>query len=228
MALHNVSKTPSRDDNIQPNTHDLRGIDTPRMAHGTHSIDPKTDLSGTTAFSQTANGRMLVNDGVTNRAIVGALPDGTYGMKVSQPTYDVTTTDDSNLIFNSSQNIFKIVAKITDQSVPQFASSSSATLTYAHGQSTTPLVAIYARGQLYDPSAVSLVAVSYIPLPIYVTSSSLLNYFFPNTSGSSSSGLTILFGVDGTNIYVEATCDTASVTIKAIPLTIFILQETAS
>lgn len=64
----------------------------------------KDDFSTKTYFDQT-NSRMLE----------GLLPDGSYGLWVSPPGVDVATADPNTpgqLIFNSNQNIFKIVKKV--------------------------------------------------------------------------------------------------------------------
>lgn len=44
-----------------------------------------------------------------DRVIMGRLPDSTYGIKVSKPGIGVLTADDNDLIFSSSNNLFKIV-----------------------------------------------------------------------------------------------------------------------
>lgn len=49
----------------------------------------------------------------TRRVLLGKQGDGSYGLKVSKPTFDVYDATDSNLIFNSSQNVFKIVQSDT-------------------------------------------------------------------------------------------------------------------
>lgn len=45
----------------------------------------------------------------TRRVLLGKGADGFYGLKVSQPNFDVFTAEDDELIFNSGQNVFKIV-----------------------------------------------------------------------------------------------------------------------
>ncbi len=49
-------------------------------------------------------------DNNNSRILLGQLPDGTYGMWVSKPTFDATTATASQLIFNSNQDVFKVVA----------------------------------------------------------------------------------------------------------------------
>jgi hypothetical protein len=54
-----------------------------------------------------------------NRIQLGKQPDGTYGLKVSQPGIDVLTATDDQLVFNSNNNLFKItLSGELDISVP--------------------------------------------------------------------------------------------------------------
>src|SRR5260221_9771691 len=62
----------------------------------------KDNFSSKTYFDQT-----------NSRMIEGLLPDGSYGMWVSKPGYDVITATGDQLVFNSNQNIFKIDRKST-------------------------------------------------------------------------------------------------------------------
>lgn len=84
--------------------------------------NPDSVLSGTTRGTQNmggpnfvsdpANSRMLVYDGVTDRVEFGKIGTGPndWGLKVSQPNIDVRTATNSQLIFNSAQDTFKVVA----------------------------------------------------------------------------------------------------------------------
>jgi len=61
----------------------------------------------------TRSGSMAARDEYSQRVMIGThIKDGVpfYGMKVSKPGYDVLTASDSELIFNSNQNIYKIVS----------------------------------------------------------------------------------------------------------------------
>jgi hypothetical protein len=50
-------------------------------------------------------------DNTNSRIVEGKLPDGNYGMWVSKPGFNVTDQANSlgNLVFNSNQNVFKII-----------------------------------------------------------------------------------------------------------------------
>jgi len=71
----------------------------------------------------------------TPRVVEGLLPDNTYGMWVSKPGMDVTTATATDLIFNSNQDVFKIVGNIVGNfqnvtvapSSGQFATNSGTT-----------------------------------------------------------------------------------------------------
>lgn len=87
MALHDVDK--DNEDRTSPavNAHDDQK--TSRMAHGTTSINPVTDATSGSAYIDTKNGRILVNDGTNNRIILGVWPDGTFGLIISKPGFDI-------------------------------------------------------------------------------------------------------------------------------------------
>lgn len=83
-----------------------------RVSDGTTAITNKQDGSSG-AYVSTKDATVKVNDGTDNRVTLGLLSDGSYGLKVSQPGFDVLSAADDELIFNSSQNVFKIVGIIT-------------------------------------------------------------------------------------------------------------------
>lgn len=71
--------------------------------------DPSTN---TNTISVSASGQNLLITDPTEpepRIIMGQLPDKSYGMWVSKPGVDVTAATSDQLIFNSSQNVFKII-----------------------------------------------------------------------------------------------------------------------
>ena len=55
----------------------------------TYKGQKKTDTLNSKIRIEDGNGRLLVNDGVNNRIIIGLLPDGSYGMVVSKPGVEV-------------------------------------------------------------------------------------------------------------------------------------------
>lgn len=166
---------------------------------------------------------------------IGLLTNGSYGVKIAQSGVDVGSATNSQLVFNSAQDVFKIADKI-QTSIPSFTASASSiattSVTIAHGQSVEPIVDCYVKGQYFSSAMGSLLSTNYIRLPLNQPSGSYIisSYFFPDT-GSGSWLVNIGYGVDSTNVYVQASFENTngtSTTLNAIPLTIFVLQETAS
>lgn len=159
------------------------------------------------------------------------------GLFVSKSGIDVTQANDSQLIFNSSQDIFKIVAK-GSINIPAFTTGTGginySAISVPHNQLFTPIVNVFARGSILD-SSLSLVASSYIPLPIYISGGTgrggiIGSYYFLSIGGTFYS-CSIVFAVDATNIYFEAACNTSTGsadTILSIPISYYIMQETAN
>lgn len=105
---------------------------------GTTSVTNKQDGQGGGRLV-TKDAQLLVNDGNMNRIMIGQRGDGTYGMQVSKPGFDVTSGN-ANQIMNSDFNMFKIVATGTMQLVVAGAAAATSyivnmsnTLTYAPG-----------------------------------------------------------------------------------------------
>lgn len=187
-----------------------------------------------------ARGIRFQNAGGVGLAQFGIFGNGKLALKIAKDGFDAATATDDQLIFNSGQNIFKIVKKITDRSIPQFTTTydgstyttGGALLTVPHGLTFTPKTEVFVQGQMVNFVTSALITSTYVPLPIYPGHASSLNlYIFPNSSGGSSyAGVSIIFGVDATNVYVQANLLlTGNVpdTIAAIPVSIFLLQETA-
>lgn len=76
-------------------------------------MNPVTDATTTSGFLKTANGQILGNNGTNNVGLFGFDDTGTMVVKVAKPGYDANSATDDQLIFNSAQNVFKIVQKGT-------------------------------------------------------------------------------------------------------------------
>ena len=108
MALHDVDYNNELRTAPMPDNHDVASE---RKADGTTAITQKVGTKAG-AFVTTKDASILVNDGTTNVVQLGTLGStGQYGLKVAKSGFDVTSTGNSNLIFNSNQNVFKIVRK---------------------------------------------------------------------------------------------------------------------
>jgi hypothetical protein len=176
---------------------------------------------------------MAVNNGTVDTMFAGQDSTGATVVKIAKAGYDAKTATDDQLIFNSNQNVFKIVSKI-QSNIPAFswvaATSASSLLTIPHGLSATPIINAYAAGNLINSSTGTVLSASYIPIPIFGNADTLYYAFFDNAS-SVLWPLAVLTGVDSTNIYIEAVYKrgvAATGNVAAIPVTIFIMQETAN
>lgn len=191
------------------------------------------NLGGTNIRSEPQNTRIVVDDNTTNRVTLGKIGTGVddWGMKVSKAGVNVDTATNDQLIFNSSQNIFKIAKKIVT-TIPAFSIAggpgSYSARNVAHGLGFAPITQAYAAGLLLTYNGVSYIptASSYIPLPLVNVS---IYYSFIAVSGTYYP-LDIVFGVDATNVYLFATYTgvAAATSIVDIPVTCYLLQETAS
>lgn len=109
MALHDVDYNGDTRDMPAPSVHDTAAE---RKADGTSAITNKVGTS-TGAFVTTKDASIIVNDGTTNVVQLGALGNsGKFGLKVAKSGFDVTSTGNANLIFNSNQNTFKIIKTV--------------------------------------------------------------------------------------------------------------------
>lgn len=243
MGLYDIDKNSEDRGTPMPNTND-KIIEGAIKSHKTLSTHYTTDADTNPGRLQMQNKQIIGNDGTTPITLYGynqAL--NKWGFFVTKPGVDVTTnTDLSQFIFNSSQDILKVVAKGTT-TIPSFGVGSGqinyAQLTIAHGLSFTPLVNIYAKGNILNAS-LGLIASSYIPLPFTppggtgagTTVAALNSYYFPAVSSGNSYALGMTYGIDATNIYINVGSTVTSAatadTIAAIPITYFLLQETAT
>jgi hypothetical protein len=94
--------------------------------------------------------------------LIGPDSGGNEVVKISQAGFDASTATNSQLIFNSQQNTFKVATTLTGSLAVSFSSyaqgsggpatytfASSNSLTLVHGLSTTPAIVPF----LYDPTS---------------------------------------------------------------------------
>lgn len=178
MSIHDVDKSQDTRNSPMPNMSDST---TTRASDGTTAITNKVD-DATGAFVSTKDATVKVNDGDTNRVAVGLLSDGTFGMKVSQDGYDVSTATDDQLVFNSNYNMFKIVASgsvnlgIVYTGTTVAAGTQSYTLT--HNLGYAPVVMAYSTQPDANMLVTSLVA---LPYATFFTSGVLNGEFIATT-----------------------------------------------
>lgn len=167
-------------------------------------------------------------------AIIGFNADlSTTVIKIAQPGINVLTATDSQLVFNSEQDTFKIIDKGSGE-IPSFTTNGSGNgstiLEIPHGQTFEPIVDVYVQAQFVNIASSTIVSSSYIPLPILGQTGTNFGYVFFDTDESTIEALNISFGVDETNIYIQAVDKGGNPgqTLAPIPVTYFVRQETGT
>jgi len=164
--------------------------------------------------------RILDTSGV-NIAQFGRFTDGSTALKIAKSGYDVTSALLDQLVFNSDQNIFKIVDSVTATTTDATATaaagsfaSGSTTVSIAHGLNFIPTVLAFIQDTDYTPNRFRS-----LPWTTYT-----------NVSGTVCNWITYSVDADASNIYLLSSCvatgGTASTGTKTIK--IFLLQESAN
>lgn len=216
ISLFDVDKTNADRGTPRPDSHD-QIIDGAVKAHATHSINPVSNATTDTGYISNKNQQVLAFDGTANKALMGYNPGlDKWGMFVGKDGVDVTTNSDpANLIFNSSQDVFKIVAtgninspalSISNPGAGNFANG-SATTTVAHGLSFAPLLIAF-----------GLDGSKYAQLPYTTYVAGIWETFY--------------LEVDATNVYfsVQAMVSGTGLSLPGgfVPAKYYLLQETAN
>lgn len=178
------------------------------------------NLGGTNMFSDAANNRIVVVPNTTPQVLMGNQPTFGEGFYVAKNGVNViTNTDASQFIFNSSQDVFKIVVSSTTSfAVGSLASGATSTTTIPHGQSTIPAVIAFVNGS----GSTYLMANMYYSVPVTIPVS---------VGGKYEAGILYGFRVDSTNIYFDVSNYTSASPITDIGIATFkyyVLQETAN
>jgi len=160
----------------------------------------------------------------TPRILFGEGPDQFYGMKVSQEGFDVTGAADSELVFNSSQNVFKIVMSGTT-TIPAYTMASAGVTNTYTGSST---VVSIAHNLGYRPAVLAFIddGTYFTPIPRSIS----------NAGGTGGGMYTtdILVGVTSTAIEFTSSSvgygaySFAGQSIVSRPVRYYLLQETAN
>ena len=94
--------------NPMPHTHDTLADTNQGMAKGTLANQNNVNTPGNQGAKITINNaQILTNDGTTNRLLITPTQ-----AKLSQAGVDVTTGTDQQMIWNTNNDIFKIISKI--------------------------------------------------------------------------------------------------------------------
>lgn len=187
--------------------------DTPVDAQ-TNRVEPRQVASGTTrgiqqlgsdrVYSDGGNNRIIVEDATSPKVLMGNQATFGEGFYVAKAGIDVTTnTDPTNFIFNSNQNVFKIIQ--TSTTVIPSSGTSTSSVSVAHNLSMIPIVFAY-----------GLILGNYIPFPIINVNSStgiVLSTYSAYTNA--------------TNVTFEVTVPGGTVG-SATSIRYYLLQETAN
>jgi hypothetical protein len=118
-------------------------------------------------------------DNTNARIVEGLLPDGNYGMWVSQPGQDATNANaatNNTLIFNSNQDIFNIVSSGSISLSPpaSWASGQVITATIYHGLGIVPAFQTYVQNPSITGSYTGAQGITNLPSIFFVTGSAAI------------------------------------------------------
>ncbi len=178
-------------------------------------------LGASNIFTDSANQRIMVQDSnkvnVVSLGNIGASMGVTqWGLKVAKAGFDVTRATDTQLVFNSSQDVFKIVKSGTASLTKPNPASGGATYltTIPHGLGFTPLsvVSIEAGENL------GFTAITYFTLPFNSVS---------YAGGALSINDAFAASTDSSNLYIEVITNGNNVITGTFDFKYYLLQETA-
>lgn len=182
-------------------------------------------LGGPNIISDSSNQRIRVNDGTIDRVVMGNINNGQWGLKVSQPGIDATTATDDQLIFNSQQNILKIVASgIATIGLPAtLVTNTSAVAIVPHNLGGIPVAQGYSTGNGtlgLDDLVANQYGVLPLIIPLYSAGTPIAGFF------------RLRIYTDAVNLYASfdnrTAFDLTGVGGKTIGVKYYIFQETAA
>lgn len=209
MSLHDVDKDSLDRGAPQTNSSDVLD-DASVKAHKTISSHYKTDADTTTSRLQMTNKQIIGNTGTADVvkygvqsdnkfalkfldpatgvgiARFGQFADGTTALKVAKPTFEVDTTADANLIFNSNQNMFKIVATgTTTVTTPaSLTNKQVVTSTIPHGLGYAPAFQAYVTVPNYGVAYVAANQLTSVPFTFFSYNITPLLYVYASSDAS--------------------------------------------
>lgn len=223
MTLFNIDKG-SDGARLNPTVNSADVQDNPK-AHATESISPRAQGTQGAPKITTKNTRIIANDGSNNIGLFGFDDAGAMVVKVAKPGFDANSAGSTNLIFNSSQNVFKIVQTGTGTMPIATYNTTSKILGFANANTTI------AHGLSYTPICMG-----------FITSfaGSAASQLLPATNVSGGSGVRTVsenyqITADSTNVYLTSTISYVSNAAEsrndssiAYTIKYYLLQETAS
>lgn len=147
MGLHDVDK--DGQDRLSPSLNQNDEV-TERYAHGTvqnHNAGAEATSDGLKFLER----QIIARQGGANKAVFGFFGEANkFGLKVAEDGVDVLTADDDELLFNSEQNVFKVVQTNTHTVSYSFSSHSGSgftidnkTDTIAHNLGFVPAIVVF-------------------------------------------------------------------------------------
>lgn len=214
MSLFEIDK--SSDNRSQPTISASDPLNVGAVkAHATDGIAYRAENATGTPRVVSRDDQIIVFDGSFNKALFGRDGSGNFVVKIAQDGFDVLTATSAQLIFNSANNIFKIVKSATiDLGTSTVVSGTANTATVAHGLSSAPLAIAF--GTVTDVTN----GTRTVPLP---------HYTLGTTSGISSTvrvvvaSLTISTDATNINFSLRGNAIDTSATVRY-----YIIQETAT
>lgn len=166
MSLTDVDKSSTRRISPTVNASDVLATEVVK-SHATEGIAYRSEEATGTPRVIQKDDQIIVHDGTTNKALFGRDGNGVYVVKVAKDTYDVLTATNDQLIFNSAQNVFKIVddiyITISINHTSGDSASSYAASSQAHGLGYKPAHEAYV-----DVPALGDIPAGYLPNPAVV------------------------------------------------------------
>jgi hypothetical protein len=160
--------------------------------------------------------QIFKDDSGTRRVLLGRGANGFYGLKVSKEGFDVFTAADDELVFNSNQNVFKVVGQGTVEVTSSGVAATNYTI--AHNLGFSPTVVAFLNSVDIGGLANNID----IPLPTWLDIS--VN---GDLAGNVVFGAWIDHAVDDTNYYIKIYNGTGVAT-DTYPVKYYLLQETAN
>lgn len=209
--------------------------DNPIVGQSSQRILNRHIVSSASRGNQTITGQTIVNDPVTSnpvivtsgpqqnivfsdpttqtpRVVEGLLPDGSYGMWVSQPEVPVTGASADQLIFNSNQDILKIVK--TEVVSVDFINSPFSSLAVPHTLGFAPIPFAFLTN--VTDGTIS----GNFPFPVDVSLT------VDSTNGVVNSAAKLRVSADAKNVYFECMNATGS-DLGTFNVRYYLLQESS-
>ena len=143
--MHDIDKTHEQRLNPSPNSNDEVST---RLAHGTTQNHNSKELATDNGLKFKERQIIAKQDGFNKAAFGFYSSSNKFGLKVAKEGVDVLTAADIDLVFNSEQNVFKIVGRpitlnLTVTKTGGVSDTGYGVTTYIHGLTFTPSYTAY-------------------------------------------------------------------------------------